>query len=83
MIALLKYWQFAAGLAAGALLAFYPVYVIGQRAERATQAATAAKAAFERIEQLEENNASFKRGTDRDRCLIFMRDSGLPDAECD
>ena len=83
MIALLRYLPYAAAALAGALLVSGPVFIAGKRAERATQAAEAAQKAWERIEGLEKSNESFKRGTDRQRCLIFMRDSGLPDSECD
>jgi len=37
----------------------------------------------QRIKQLEKSNAEFNRLSDRDRCLVFMRDSGLPDGTCD
>lgn len=38
--------------------------------------------AIKRVETLEKNNAAFRNGTDRDRCLIFMHDSGLPESHC-
>lgn len=41
-----------------------------------------AKLALERIEKLEKNNAEFLALPDRDRCLVFMRDSGLPESHC-
>jgi hypothetical protein len=50
---------------------------------RAEAAAEAAKLALERVQELEKNNANFKNLSDRDRCLVFMRDSGLPENNCD
>jgi len=79
----LQYLPFAAAAVAGALLASFPVYLTGKSAGRAERDAAAAKTALERIEQLDQNNAAFKNGTDRDRCLIFMRDSRLPVSNCD
>jgi hypothetical protein len=43
----------------------------------------AAKAAIERVLELEKNNAAFSKLGARERCLVFMRDSGLPDSNCD
>jgi hypothetical protein len=41
-----------------------------------------AKLALQRIENLEKNNADFNSLPDRERCLVFMRDSGLPESNC-
>lgn len=79
----LKIAPYAAAAVAGALLTFGPVYLTGKSAGRAERDAKAAKTALERIEQLDRNNESFKRGSDRDRCVIFMRDSRLPVSNCD
>lgn len=48
----------------------------------ATEAAALRKAS-DRIAAMEKNNADFNTVSPRDRCLELMRDSGLPDAECD
>lgn len=79
----IKAAPYAAAAVAGALLTFGPVYLTGKSAGRAERDATAAKTALERIEQLDRNNEAFKRGSDRDRCVIFMRDSRLPVSNCD
>jgi hypothetical protein len=55
----------------------------GKGLGRAEAAAEAAKLALERVQELEKNNANFKNLSDRDRCLVFMRDSGLPENNCD
>lgn len=81
----------AAKLAAGALLGALAVYAYAQavslpaaRSEgSALERAAAAAEAINRIQELEKNNATFRSLTSRDRCLVLMRDSGLPDAECD
>jgi hypothetical protein len=51
--------------------------------ERAAIQSEQAAIALKRIKDLEKNNADFNKLSDRDRCLVFMRDSGLPDAGCD
>jgi len=58
-------------------------FQIGKREGKSVAQIEAAKAAIERINTLEKNNASFRNLTDRGRCLVFMRDSGLPDNTCD
>jgi hypothetical protein len=75
--------KIGAGAALGALLAFYPAKLIGRSEGRAAIQSEAAKEALQRIDNLEKNNASFRKLSDRDRCLVFMRDSGLPDSACD
>jgi hypothetical protein len=75
--------KIGAGAALGALLAYYPAKLIGRSEGRAAVQAEAAKEALQRIDNLEKNNASFRKLSDRDRCLVFMRDSGLPDSACD
>lgn len=54
----------------------------GKSLGKAEAAAEAAKLALERVQELEKNNANFKNLSDRDRCLLFMRDSGLPEDNC-
>ena len=58
-------------------------FQIGKREGKSTAQIEAAKEALDRINTLEKNNASFRNLTDRGRCLVFMRDSGLPDSTCD
>ncbi len=81
----------AAKLAGGALLGAAAVFAYTQivslpaaRSEgRALERAAAAAEAISRIQELEKNNAHFRSLPSRDRCLALMRDSGLPDTECD
>lgn len=74
-------------IAAGGLLCVGVVasgsYWLGKREGRSQTQIEAAKEAVKRINELEKNNASFRSLTDRGRCLVFMRDSGLPDSACD
>ncbi len=58
-------------------------FQMGKREGKFVAQIEAAKAALDRINTLEKNNASFRNMSDRHRCLIFMRDSGLPDSACD
>ncbi len=62
-------------------------YAIGKRdgrtEERAAIEIKAAKEALKRIDNLEKNNASFRNLDSHHRCLVFARDSGLPDSICD
>ena len=71
----------AAGLLCAVLLASGS-YWLGKRDGRSQTQIEAAKEAVNRINQLEKNNASFRNLPDRDRCLVFMRDSGLPESGC-
>ena len=66
----------------GAALLSIGSFQIGKREGKSVAQVEAAKAAIERINTLEKNNASFRSLSDRHRCLIFMRDSGLPDSAC-
>lgn len=74
-------------IAAGGLLCAGVVasgsYWLGKREGRSQAQIEAAKEALDRINQLEKNNASFRKLSDRDRCLAFMLDSGLPESSCD
>ena len=84
-------WWGKAKMALAALVAVVVlspiVYLYGHHkgavSERAAIEAQAARDAFERIQNLEKNNEAFRNMSDRDRCLAFMRDSGLPVSECD
>lgn len=84
MWAFIPAWlKLGVGAFAGAALLSVASFQIGKREGKATAEVEAAKAALNRINTLEKNNASFRNLTDRDRCLVFMRDSGLPDSACD
>ena len=50
---------------------------------RAALKMEAIKEASNRITKMENNNADFRKKTARDRCLVLMRDSKLPDSGCD
>lgn len=70
-----------AALAAGA--AYYAGTWVGATKERQAIELAASKKALERVNDMVKNNANFLTLPDRDRCLVFMRDSGLPDSACD
>lgn len=55
----------------------------GKNELRADIEVQAAKEALKRIDNLEKNNASFRNLDSHHRCLVFARDSGLPDSTCD
>jgi putative SOS response-associated peptidase YedK len=55
----------------------------GKNELRADIEVRAAKEALKRIDNLEKNNASFRNLDSHHRCLVFARDSGLPDTTCD
>lgn len=55
----------------------------GKNELRADLEVQAAKEALKRIDNLEKNNASFRNLDAHHRCLVFARDSGLPDTTCD
>lgn len=77
------YLMIGLGLLAGIALASPLAYHSGKRAERDSAALEAAENALNRIEDMEKNNADFLALPDRERCLAFMRDSGLPEDSCD
>lgn len=88
MLKLLPEWLKLGAAAIAALVIFGPViHFLSDRAarsdERARIEAKAAKEALERIGKLEQNNASFRNLDARHRCIVFARDSGLPDTICD
>lgn len=75
-------WAMAGALAALAIGAWRidsAAYERGRSFER--QAAIVA--ADKRIVEMENTNEAFRALPARDRCLAFMRDSGLPDTACD
>jgi putative SOS response-associated peptidase YedK len=67
----------------GAALLSIASFQVGKREGKSVAQIEAAKEAVNRINNLEKNNASFRNMSDRHRCLVFMRDSGLPDSACD
>lgn len=84
MLTLIPTWLkiAAAGLVCAIALASGS-YLLGKHDGRKETQIEAAKEALDRINTLEKNNASFRKLSDRDRCLVFMRDSGLPESSCD
>jgi hypothetical protein len=78
MFGLFDYLKLGIGALAGAALMAVPACQYGKSEERQAIKLAEAKAALERVQTLEKNNADFRNGTARDRCLVFMRDSGLP-----
>lgn len=70
-------------MVAGALIAFGPIHLYSKSAARTELQAEAGKEALNRITDMEKRNAGFKNLPARDRCIAFMRDSGLPVDECD
>jgi hypothetical protein len=78
--------KFGLGAAAGAALAFPTGLATGvwhgKSITRAEVAAEAATDALNRISDLEKNNASFRNLPAYDRCIVFMRDSKLPEDNC-
>lgn len=67
----------------GAALLSIASFQVGKREGKSHAQIEAAKEAVNRINNLEKNNASFRNMSGRHRCLVFMRDSGLPDSACD
>lgn len=67
----------------GAALLSIASFQVGKREGKSAAKIEAAREAAKRINTLERNNASFRNMSDRHRCLVFMRDSGLPDSACD
>jgi hypothetical protein len=56
---------------------------IGAGQERTALRMAAIKEATGRISNMEKSNANFRNKSARDRCLVIMRDSELPDSGCD
>lgn len=83
MIGLLDAIKIGAGAVLGAALITGPVYFYGKSEGKDAAAAKAAAEAIIRVQQLEKSNAKFRTLSAHDRCLVLMRDSGLPDSECD
>lgn len=84
ILARILYWLKIGAVALAVAIALsIAAFQIGKREGRSVTQIEAAKAAIERINTLEKNNASFRNMSDRHRCLVLMRDSGLPDSACD
>lgn len=81
----LKYWRgIAIAFAITAAFGWYKLqvrnaYQAGVEAERTAARIEAGK----RIVEMEKSNAEFQKLPARDRCIAFMRDSGLPANNCD
>ncbi|WP_374638405.1 hypothetical protein [Agrobacterium salinitolerans] len=75
--------KLGAAAALGAAVLSIASFQVGKREGKSAAQIEAAKEAVNRINNLEKNNASFRNMSDRHRCLVFMRDSGLPDSACD
>lgn len=81
---LIPVWvKLGAAVVLGATLLSITSFQVGKREGKSAAQLEAAKEAANRINNLEKNNASFRNMSDRHRCLVFMRDSGLPDSACD
>ncbi|MDQ0558675.1 hypothetical protein QO004_000450 [Rhizobium mesoamericanum] len=57
--------------------------LIGAKNASVAAQVDAIKAASSRVSNMEKNNADFRSKSARDRCIVLMRDSGLPDSGCD
>lgn len=75
--------KLGAAAALGAAVLSIASFQVGKREGKSAAQIEAAKEAVNRINTLEKNNASFRNMSDRHRCLVLMRDSGLPDSACD
>lgn len=84
LISSIPQWgRIAIGALLGAAVAFGPIYLYGKSSGKSEIQVQAAKDAINRIQEMESNNAAFKNLPARERCIAFMRDSGLPVSECD
>ena len=79
----LRFIPYGVGAVVAAGLMYPIAHWKGDRDGRAAVAAEAGILALKRITKLETNNATFKHLSNRDRCIVFMRDSGLPEDGCD
>lgn len=79
---MLDWLKIGAAAVAGALLISAPVYLAGRHDGRVKVEAAAMASALERIEKMGKENATFKTLPAHDRCVLFMRDSGLPIDAC-
>lgn len=83
MMKLTDILKLGAGAIVGVCVAALPIYLKGKAAGREETRAEAAMEALDRIESMEERNANFSKLPDRERCRVFLRDSGLPVEACD
>ncbi|QNP78408.1 hypothetical protein [Agrobacterium tumefaciens] len=83
MFGIADYLKIGIGAVVGAALMAIPACTYGGFRERENAKLEAAKEALDRISKLEKNDASFRKLSSRERCLAFMRDSKLPDSNCD
>ena len=82
LLALMPSWGKWVAVALGGVLLVTVPFLYGRSVGRSQLQAEAAKIAFDRIAEMEKNDAAFKNKPAYDRCVIFMRDSGLPSDEC-
>lgn len=83
-LALVPDWIKLPGAAVlGAAISFAPIYFYGKHEAAAEIQLAATKDALARIQKMEKENATFKNLPAHDRCVAFMRDSGLPVGNCD
>lgn len=83
-LALVPDWIKLPGAAVlGTLISAAPIYFYAKHVEATEIQLQATKDALARIQKMEQTNATFKNLPAHDRCLAFMRDSGLPVSECD
>lgn len=73
------WWVWAA---LGAAFVVWRVEQYGFERGRSHERVAATIEAAKRIQEMEKNNAEFRSLSARERCLAFMRDSGLPDTGC-
>jgi len=82
---LLRYWQQGVIVAAVIFVVLYHFNAVrvarneGREMERAAARIEAGK----RIQEMENRDEAFRSLPARERCLAFMRDSGLPASHCD
>ena len=82
---ILRYWQQGLVLAAVCFVLGYHFYAVrtarneGRELERAAARIEAGK----RILEMEKRDEAFRNLPARERCLVFMRDSGLPASHCE
>lgn len=77
-----RFYALAAALAAAGLYHWHAVASAYSRGKADTLAAARVEAGH-RILTMEQTVENFRHLPARDRCLAFMRDSGLPERHCD
>lgn len=83
MVSISSMIKLGAGAIVGISVAAFPIYLKGKSVGREETRAEAAMEALDRIEGMEDRNANFSKLPDRERCRVFLRDSGLPVEACD